>query len=100
MRLPQKIRSPLRVPGVGTTPVPCICVFNHSFHHPSDLKGLAWWMLSGHRCSVLSLDNARRGSHNEKGGNWADYAMVPARALLAVPEELPDEQAASFTNNP
>ncbi len=29
---------------------------------------------------------------NEKGGNWADYAVVPAHALLAVPDDLPDEQ--------
>jgi len=37
---------------------------------------------------------------NEKGGNWADYAVVPAQDLLAVPDDLPDEQAACFTVNP
>lgn len=37
---------------------------------------------------------------NEKGGNWADYAAVPAHALLAVPDDLPDEQAACFIINP
>src|SRR5260221_5177112 len=37
---------------------------------------------------------------NEKGGNWADYAVVPAHALLAVPDDLPDEQVASFFVNP
>jgi NADPH:quinone reductase-like Zn-dependent oxidoreductase len=37
---------------------------------------------------------------NEKGGNWADYAVVPAHALLAVPDDLPDEQAACFIINP
>jgi NADPH:quinone reductase-like Zn-dependent oxidoreductase len=37
---------------------------------------------------------------NEKGGNWADYAVVPAPFLLAVPDDLPDEQVACFTVNP
>ncbi|HEX4204505.1 MAG TPA: zinc-dependent alcohol dehydrogenase family protein [Ktedonobacteraceae bacterium] len=37
---------------------------------------------------------------NEKVGNWADYAVVPAHALLAVPDDLPDEQAACFIINP
>ncbi len=37
---------------------------------------------------------------NEKGGNWADYAVVPAQDLLAVPDDLPDEQVACFTVNP
>ena len=37
---------------------------------------------------------------NEKGGNWADYAVVPAQDLLAVPDDLPDEQVACFFVNP
>src|SRR5258708_17396204 len=37
---------------------------------------------------------------NEKGGNWADYAVVPALFLLPVPDDLPDEQIASFFVNP
>jgi len=37
---------------------------------------------------------------NEQGGNWADYAVVPAHALLAVPDDLPDEQVACFIINP
>jgi NADPH:quinone reductase len=36
----------------------------------------------------------------EKGGNWADYAVAPAHFLLPVPEDLPDEQVASFLINP
>jgi NADPH:quinone reductase-like Zn-dependent oxidoreductase len=34
--------------------------------------------------------------NGEKGGNWAEYAVVPAQALLPVPGDLPDEQIASF----
>src|SRR5258708_12209138 len=37
---------------------------------------------------------------NGKGGNWADYAVVPALFLLPVPDDLPDEQIASFFVNP
>jgi NADPH:quinone reductase len=33
-------------------------------------------------------------------GNWADYAVVPADLLLPVPDDLPDEQVASFFINP
>ncbi len=37
---------------------------------------------------------------NAQGGNWADYAVVPAENLLVVPDDLADEQAASFIINP
>jgi NADPH2:quinone reductase len=37
---------------------------------------------------------------NGQGGNWADYAVVPADALLPVPDDLPDEQVACFFVNP
>jgi NADPH:quinone reductase-like Zn-dependent oxidoreductase len=38
--------------------------------------------------------------NGETGGNWAEYAVVPAHALLPVPDDLPDEQIASFFINP
>src|ERR1700758_5092178 len=38
--------------------------------------------------------------NGETGGNWAEYAVVPAHALLPVPDDLPDEQVASFLINP
>lgn len=37
---------------------------------------------------------------NGKGGNWVDYAVVPAHDLLPAPDNLPDEQVACFTVNP
>jgi NADPH:quinone reductase-like Zn-dependent oxidoreductase len=37
---------------------------------------------------------------NGQGGNWAEYAVVPARDLIPVAAEVPDEQAASFVINP
>jgi NADPH:quinone reductase-like Zn-dependent oxidoreductase len=37
---------------------------------------------------------------NGQGGNWADYALVPARDLIPVAGDVPDEQVASFVINP
>src|SRR5215472_571478 len=37
---------------------------------------------------------------NGQGGNWAEYAVVPARDLIPVAADVPDEQAASFVINP
>jgi NADPH:quinone reductase-like Zn-dependent oxidoreductase len=36
----------------------------------------------------------------QTGGNWADYAVVSADYLIPVPDDLPDEQVASFFINP
>jgi NADPH:quinone reductase len=37
---------------------------------------------------------------NWNGGNWAEYAVVPVRDALPVPDDLPDEKVASFFINP
>ncbi|MGI5142732.1 zinc-dependent alcohol dehydrogenase family protein [Streptomyces sp. CA-106110] len=37
---------------------------------------------------------------NGPGGNWAEYAVVPAGELFLVPDEIPDDQVASFVINP
>lgn len=37
---------------------------------------------------------------NEKGGNWAEYAVVPENRLFLVPDDLSTEQVASFFINP
>jgi NADPH:quinone reductase-like Zn-dependent oxidoreductase len=34
------------------------------------------------------------------GGAWGEYAVVPARQLIPLPDDIPDEQAASFFVNP
>jgi len=34
------------------------------------------------------------------GGAWAEYAVVPARQLVPLPADIPDEQAAAFFVNP
>jgi NADPH:quinone reductase-like Zn-dependent oxidoreductase len=37
---------------------------------------------------------------NGRGGNWAAYAVVPADAVFAVPDDIPDEQVACMLINP
>lgn len=37
---------------------------------------------------------------NFAGGNWANYAVVPAQDLIPAPRGIPDEQVASFLVNP
>lgn len=37
---------------------------------------------------------------NDRGGNWAEYAVINARQARPVPDDLTDEQAASFFVNP
>jgi NADPH:quinone reductase-like Zn-dependent oxidoreductase len=37
---------------------------------------------------------------NSAGGNWAEYAALPAGSLVPAPEGIPDEQLASFVINP
>jgi len=39
-------------------------------------------------------------ARNSRGGNWADYAIVPAAKAYPVPDDLPNEQAASLMINP
>jgi len=37
---------------------------------------------------------------NSQGGNWADLAVIPARQARPVPDDISDEQAATFFVNP
>jgi NADPH:quinone reductase-like Zn-dependent oxidoreductase len=52
--------------------------------------GLYGRFLLGRRVAVL----------NNQGGNWAQFAVIPARQAIPVPADLPDEQVASFFVNP
>jgi NADPH:quinone reductase len=37
---------------------------------------------------------------NSAGGNWAQYAVIPAKQARPVPDDIPDEQAAAAFVNP
>jgi NADPH:quinone reductase-like Zn-dependent oxidoreductase len=53
-------------------------------------SGLLGRWVQGKRVTVL----------NHRGGNWAEYAVIPARQARPVPSDIPDEQVASFFVNP
>jgi NADPH:quinone reductase-like Zn-dependent oxidoreductase len=52
--------------------------------------GLLGWLVKGKRVTVL----------NSNGGNWAEYAVIPARQARPVASDIPDEQVASYFVNP
>lgn len=52
--------------------------------------GLRGTLFRGKRVVVL----------NKRGGNWADYAIVPAEQVIPISSSLSDEQAATFFVNP
>ena len=52
--------------------------------------GLLGKYMTGKRVAVL----------NAAGGNWSEYAVLPANRVVPVPKDLPDEQVASFFVNP
>jgi NADPH:quinone reductase-like Zn-dependent oxidoreductase len=52
--------------------------------------GLLGRFVQGKRVAVI----------NSKGGNWAEFAVVPARQARPVPDDIPDDQAATFFVNP
>ncbi len=53
-------------------------------------SGLLGWLAKGKRVTVI----------NGAGGNWAEYAVIPARQARPVAGDIPDEQVASFFVNP
>lgn len=52
--------------------------------------GLPGKLLVGRRVAAI----------NRGGGNWAEYAVIPARQAIPVPRSMSDEQAATFFVNP
>ena len=49
---------------------------------------------------LLRLEGKRVCVINHAGGNWAEYAVIPAKQARPVPNDLPDEQVATFFVNP
>ncbi len=52
--------------------------------------GLLGMFAKGKRVSVI----------NSAGGNWAEYAIIPAKQARPVASDIPDDQVASFFVNP
>ncbi len=52
--------------------------------------GVLGWLRKGKRVAVI----------NDRIGNWAEYTVTKARQVIPVPDDLSDEQAATFFVNP
>jgi NADPH:quinone reductase-like Zn-dependent oxidoreductase len=52
--------------------------------------GLLGRLRQGRRVAVIA----------DRGGTWAERVVVPARQVVPVPDDIPDEQAANFFVNP
>lgn len=52
--------------------------------------GIIGWLRKGKRVAVL----------NDRNGNWGEYTVASAKQVIPIPDEIPDEQAASFFVNP
>ena len=46
------------------------------------------------------VEGKRVAAINSAGGNWAEYAVIPARQARPIPTDISDEQAATFFVNP
>jgi len=69
------------------------------FPAPAGFEGVAAIDKLGPEVEGLALGQ-RVAIINGEGGNWAQYAVLPAGRVLPVPADLPDEQVASFLINP
>ena len=52
--------------------------------------GILGWLRKGRRVAVLY----------DRVGNWAEYTVIPARRVIPIPDDIPDDQAAAFFVNP
>ena len=52
--------------------------------------GILGWLRKGKRVAVI----------NDRVGNWGEYTVTKARQVVPVPDDLTDEQAATFFVNP
>jgi NADPH2:quinone reductase len=52
--------------------------------------GMLGWLRRGKRVAVI----------NDRVGNWAEYTVTKARQVVPVPDDLSDDQAATFFVNP
>jgi NADPH:quinone reductase len=52
--------------------------------------GVLGWFRKGKRVAVI----------NDGRGNWAEWTVTKARQVIPVPDDIPDEQAATFFVNP
>jgi NADPH:quinone reductase len=70
-----------------------------SFPAPAGFEGVGLVDAPGRRAQGF-VRGQRVAAINDKGGNWAEYAVVSESRLFPVPDDLSTEQVASFFINP
>lgn len=70
-------------------PLPCTPGFE-GVGYVEEGRGWLAWRVKRRRVAVL----------NARAGNWAEQVVVPARNAVPLPDDLSDEQAATFFVNP
>lgn len=91
--------EPAKVLEVAERPVPEPGQEEARFPAPVGFEGVGIVDALGPGVSDL-VPGQRVSVVNGQGGNWAEYALVPARDLIPVAADVPDEQVASFVINP
>lgn len=71
-----------------------------SFPSPVGFEGVGLVDAPGQRTQGFVHGQRVAVLNGERGGNWAEYAVVPQSRLFAVPDDLSTEQVASFFINP
>lgn len=71
-----------------------------SFPSPVGFEGVGLVDAPGPHTEALVRGQRVAVLNGEKGGNWAEYAVVPQSRLFGVPDDLSTEQLASFFINP
>ncbi len=71
-----------------------------SFPAPAGFEGVGLVDALGQRTQGFVRGQRVAVLNGESGGNWAEYAVVSASRLFAVPDDLSTEQVASFFINP
>lgn len=74
--------------------------FQPQFPAPSGFEGVGVVDQAGPGLLGRFLVGKRVFALNKNGGDWSEYAVVPANRAIPVPKDLPDEQVACFFVNP
>ncbi len=71
-----------------------------SFPSPVGFEGVGMVDAIGPQVHRLAPGQRVAVINSKKGGNWAEYTVLPAHTLIPLPDDISNEQAASFLINP
>ena len=71
-----------------------------SFPSPAGFEGVGIIDALGPQVQGFTCGQRVAAINTETGGNWAEYSVLPSHVLIPVPDDISDEQVASFLINP